>query len=273
MSENNKTQSQVQANETEATNEKKEFRIKIAQKIDFDPLFDCKIMESVTLCGLVSKIFHASFSDFEGCNFMVPMTNQNTPNPNMSPSIDLYFNHRETAPTGPDQTRGVTRKLEEQIKSNVVKIVRDRDRRVNEGDKFYLTEDAKNAIAPFLLDIPAIKDRNGNIKWGSIVSLVADPVTPVMGIRTVPSQYTLVKYIDPRKILATVFDDGGKDDPKAYDFTLASRKTANVGYGNQPIYTNNWIMIINRISSQNVKEYMEEYGLGYQYNTTFPMIR
>lgn len=281
MSDLNKNQKQVQANESTTEAEqvvkdeevvKKKLEVTVKEKLDFDPLYDCKIMESVTLCGIVSTMFRAAFVDFEGCDFQVPMMDQNNPNPNLLPTINLYFNHRELK-AAPGQYNGVTKVLDDKTKSPVLKTIRSHDRKILEGDRYYLTNEGKEAIEPYLLDIPAIKNRNGEYNWAKIVSLVADPVNPVMGIQTVPSQYTQIKYIDPIKVLRAVFGDKDKSgDSKVYTIDIGRRKMANIGYGGQPVYTNNWLLIISRISEQNTKEYTEKLGL-QPWSTSFPMVR
>lgn len=267
-------QAQNNQNNTEEPKVKEKVDISIPddKKLDFSALYDCKIMESVALCGLVSTMFHAAYSDFEGCDFQVPMLNQNQPNPNLIPTINLYFNHREQTP-GAGQYRGVTKVIDDRTKNDVLRQIRVHDRKIQEGDRYYLTEEGKDGITPYLVDIAAIKKNNGEYNWAKIVSLVSDPASPMMGIPNVPAQYTQVRFIDPVKILKAVFGDKDENGGRLeYLLQVTRRKMTNVGYTGQIAYTNNWLLLVNRISEENLKEYVELLGL-QPLAASFPMVR
>ena len=178
--------------------EKKAFEIVVEEHEKFAHIMDAKYLSSTELCGIISGLFKEIYADYEGCTFDIPKGTN-------IPTISLFFNHRDVN-LGSLPTACSKDVVDEKTKNATLRSTRSFQHRVNNGDRFFLTDEGKEGLAPFVLDSKNFYQKDGNVNWGKIVTDVADLNTGV------PMQYTKVSFIDPAKIMELIFGKKDADD-------------------------------------------------------------
>lgn len=227
-------------NETKKQDEKKREPYTVTvDPVAFEAEFEGRHMTSIDFCKLANELFHAAFADFDGSTFDFT---------NGAPMLSLYFNHpkmEDGSHYACERASGKT------VGNSVIDKTRNRDLQLREGDRYHITDDGKDVIAPMLL--PRFFNQ-GKTNWSTIVSDIVN--------RTATSYYqpqnvqhlTKIIGIDPRAITATIF--GGT--PVDYSIEVKSDLTRGMMMGQNP----NYVLVITKTSQENLSKTYEKLGLG-----------
>ena len=205
-------------------------------------------LSSNEFCKLTSELFKGVFADSEGCFFEAG---------NGEPTISLLFNHGQY-----DKDAVVACELlgGQASGSSIIDRTRNRDRQMMDGDRYYLTEDGKDACKSLL--IPRLYN-NGNPNWRSIVGEWSDnSVVNFYNMGQRP-QYTKVSGISLSRLCGLLF--GNKDENGEYveyDVRIATALTP-AGYPQNGMNMNvNYMLSITVVSSAEVAKIYEKLGYG-----------
>lgn len=238
---------------------RKKYEINFEEHAEFSPIGAFKLITSTELAELANEVFVGAFKDFEGLKFEPPAT------PKDEPTFTMYFNHGtypEEDENGQKVILGVTPavKNDGNGSTNPVEKLRRFDNMISNGAKYLATEDLKDVVET-LLTPPLYK--GGNIKWNQIVSELSIRNQYNYNSYT---QYTIVKGISISRLAALIFGD--KIDDDHYDYTVNVLSPINAGPMGGQAY--NWILQINRASSNEVAKLYKSFGC---YTTTDNIIR
>lgn len=203
--------------------DQQEFMIEVEEHEKFNPITDSEYCTSTDFCQQVSSLMKAVYSDCEGCTFELTQQGQ--------PVINLFFNHNEL--DDPTRVPGISRKISsDNIKSDVVRRVRNNDNRNKFGDRYYLTTEGKEGLDDFLIN--NIPKQNGKINWDKITAEVSQG-GQFYGQRQ--TQYTKVFMLDPSKLAAAIYgstDENGNN----IEYLVVVKKSVHqmVGTQFQPSY-------------------------------------
>jgi len=209
----------------------------------FEHITDSKFTTSIDFCERVSALFSKIFADYEGCDFGF-LPGQNLP------AIALYFNHRV------DEASGLPFACSKEDNSDkstnsTLRSSRMYNRRVLNGDRYYLTEEGQ-ALGEFIFDSFLIpKGNKKEINWSKIVSEVAD------GNFAVPQQYTEVKYLDAAKLAEVIYGRNDGDTEWVYGVRIMRSIPTFAMAGN----STNFAIAIERVSKTEVERLAKQYGL------------
>lgn len=236
------------------------FTITINEHEKFDHISDMKFVSSTDFCGLVSQMF-SIYADFEGCSYeVVPGTN--------SHMIALYFNHKLAGTnTELEDGRGIaiTKDAGVTAKNNTLRSTRNFTNRYYNGDKFFLTEDGKSGLIPFLFDQNrSLYKGNGEVNWDKIIQEVAD------GNCGMPQQYTKVSFIDPAKVAEAIYGKVDDDGIKWVYGVRVLRSVPTIALGGTNVSTN-FMLAIERVCEPEVFKLAQ--GLGVGVNSGLNIIR
>lgn len=136
----------------------------------FEPVCDATYVRAHDFASLVYHVFKPVFADFYGARFEM---NASPAAKTMIPSITLFFDHADHSKDGDDKITGVELVKDAKNASGILKTLRERDRLMRDGDRYYLTDDAKSIIEEFV--IPSYRLRKTNeINWQAIVGEYVD---------------------------------------------------------------------------------------------------
>lgn len=226
--------------------EREEFKIIVDDLETLPSVAETGYILSSEILKKVSELFKSVFADFEGCIFEVS---------NGEPTISLVFNHGqydEDARVGCYRLGGNT------TGTSIIERRRNQDQQMLEGDRYYLTEDAKDVVKKLL--IPRLYN-NGNINWKTIVSDYSERT--VENFYTMPQQikpYTKVSGISLNRLLNARLicsDRNEKGEKVEYGATLA----APLNYMNSQQGTN-YVLTITTITLDNLNKIYEKLGFG-----------
>lgn len=236
--------------DTTTANVREKFVIEMEQNVPFDAIAETKYITSNDLCKMLSELFRGVFADFEGCIFEVPQAGQNLP-----ASISLIFNHGkydDGAVVACERISGKT------TGNNVLDRTRNRDRQLQDGDRYYLTEDAKDALSSLLL--PQFRGQNGQQpNWKNIVSEWSERTFQNYFNQGQLPQYTKVSFVDINALCRLLF--GAKVDGDTVEYQAAIASAIN-NYGSMPNmqYTQNYMLGITKVSSKELMNVYEKLG-------------
>ena len=192
-------------NNNETVEERKEFRINI-QGLKFDPIIDSKFIFARDFGEIVSNIFRGVFVDWEGCRISeIKGTNYI--------GLDFFFNHNDYQDDG--RPKAITRNTDTKTHNTTLGGIRRINNIISNGDRYYLTDDAKDCFKPFLFDnIGGLRGQQGNINWNRVVSEVAEPNQRSFQMYgQIPvQQFTQVSFIDPSKIATLIYGEDDAED-------------------------------------------------------------
>jgi hypothetical protein len=224
----------------------------------FEPILDSKFMFARDFGEIVSKIFREVFVDWEGCR-VVDIQVNNVP----FIALEFYFNHHEY-PEG-DKFHAITRNPEngKQTNNPTLNGIRRFSNAMINGDRYYLTEEAKAIFSHYLFDMRGLYGQHGKINWNSCVSEAAEPIqnySQMYGQMPV-QQYTALSKIDPSKIATAIYGDTNDDADWCYQVVPVLSMPIMSQYG----VTNNTdpanrIIRIDRVSAKELNELAKKLG-------------
>lgn len=247
------------ANEEKSANIK-DFRIESG--LEFDPISDTKYLTSTEFGEIVSNIFKQVFVDYEGCTLGGV---QGTP----YITINFFFNHREISDDAipSNMFRGITRKIPNKSNNETVNNIRLYNNILRNGDRYYLTDDAKQIIKPFLLSgVGRIYGPNGNINWGNITSEQGDNSQRFnFGVNQVPLQYTVCTFIDPTKLATAIYGEDNTENGAKWCYQVrVANSIPNINSMNNTnsntANPSNWILAIDRVSAKELNKLAAKFG-------------
>lgn len=229
------------------TNKRDKFKIE-ADPIAFDAIAESKYVTSQELCRLTSELFREVFADFEGCIFETGNGGE--------PTMSLIFNHQKYSE---DDIVACERSGNKASGSSVLDRTRNRDRQLQDGDRYYLTEDGKDVVMTLLT---GRMFNNGNPNWRNIVSDWTDRTVVNLYSNQQLPQYTKVSFIDLRNLCRLIFGSKVDGDNVDYSVTIASALTP-AGYQTMGMPMNcNYMLNITRASAKEVAAVYEKLGFG-----------
>lgn len=223
------------------------FKIVIEDHADFPSIAKTAYISSNDFCKTVSDLFKSVFADFEGCIFEA--TN------NGEPTISLLFNHGKYEE---DDICACELAGAKASGNSIIDRTRHRDRQLLEGDRYYLTEDGKDAIMSLLTSRAF---NNGNPNWRTIVSEYQDRSISNMYNYGPVTQYTKVSNISLQRLCGLIFGDkDGDGDRIEYTANIASTFTpAGLQYTGM---TANYVLSVTAVSAKEVAKIYEKLGFG-----------
>ena len=231
----------------EKETKREKFKIVIEEHADFPSIAKTAYISSNDFCKMVSDLFKNVFVDFEGCIFEA--TN------NGEPTISLLFNHGKY---GEDDICACELAGAKASGNSIIDRTRHRDRQLLEGDRYYLTEDGKDAIMSLLTSRAF---NNGNPNWRTIVSEYQDRSISNMYNYGPVTQYTKVSNVSLQRLCGLIFGDkDGDGDRIEYTTNIASTFTpAGLQYTGM---TANYILSVTSVSAKEVAKIYEKLGFG-----------
>ena len=231
----------------EKETKREKFQIVVEHHADFPSIAKTAYISSNDFCKTVSDLFKSVFADFEGCIFEA--TN------NGEPTISLLFNHGKYEK---DDICACELAGTKASGSTVIDRSRRRDIQLLEGDRYYLTEDGKDAIMSLLTSRAF---NNGNPNWRTIVSEYQDRSISNMYNYGPVTQYTKVSNISLQRLCGLIFGDKDDDgDRIEYTTNIASTfAPAGIQYSGMSA---NYVLSVTAVSAKEVAKIYEKLGFG-----------
>lgn len=230
----------IQSNESK----REKFEIVVDEHAVLPTISKTAYLSTVDFCKLVSELFRGVFADFEGCIFE---------SGGMEPTISLLFNHGQY---DDDATCACERAGGNVSGSSIIDRTRNRDRQLAEGDRYYLTEDGKDAIGSLL----TTKAYNtGNPNWKTLTSEWQDRSVGNMYNYGQLPQYTKISNVSIQRLCSLLY--GNKDangEYVEYDVRVAT-PIIPAGAGVMPV-SPNYILTITTITASEVAKIYEKLG-------------
>ena len=226
-----------------------ELNIDVAQPLKFKSILDTVYINSVELCEQISAAMKSVYVDFEGCR-MVPVPNTN------QLQLQFFFNHREyDVPEG--MYKAVTKDGKNEANNQTLAAIRRHDRLLNEGDRYFLTDDGKSGLKKFFFDGATVFEKDGSVKWNRVCAEVSDSANQFMPTQ-LPQQLTQVSFIDPVKFVTMLYG-AADEDGEGWVYNLSvKRSMPSMAYGSN---SSNYVLAIERISVAQTKKLAAQYGL------------
>ena len=222
-----------------------EERKKLTINVEAEPFIgiaSTKYITSNDLCKEASEIFRSVFADCEGCTFDVVGN---------VPTLAVVFNHGSY---DKDARVACTREATVDSSAGIVARMRTRDHLLANGDRFFLTEDGKDAFRE-LLTFQAYN--NGKPNWGKVVVEFSENQQQRFYGMNAP-QYTKVGFIDLAKIAALIW--GTEKDGDSMDYEVHIVRALNSGVPGMP--PSNFMLAVTQVSSKELQNTYEKLGFG-----------
>ena len=234
------------ANANQRKPERVPFKIELTEHLPFNGMATTEFVSSNDFGKAVSDLFRNVFADFEGCIFEVPQNTQ------LPPYYSLIFNHGDY-----DENATVACERANGAKNNgddVLARIRYRDTMLNNGDRFILNDDGKDAIKPLLL---SRLFNGGNPNWKNITGDYTEGQQGLYGYQGM--QYTKVSFIDPDRLATLLYGEKEKDGDSNVDYHVSIFGPMNNLAGQM---NSNYMLSIIRVSEKEVGAAYEKLGLG-----------
>ena len=141
-------------------------------------------------------------------------------------------------------------------KNNTLRSTRNFTSRYQNGDKFFLTDDAKSGLAPFFFDnLRSIYKGNGELNWDKISGEVAETSYGMQ------QQYTKVSFIDPAKVAEAIFGKVDEDGVKWVYGVRILRSVPSISMNGTNVATN-YMLAIERVCEAEVFKLAQSLGIG-----------
>ena len=226
----------------EDTNKREKFSVDV-EGVNLSPIESGIDISSEKLCDYIFDFFSSIFVDFEDCQFNVIGQTK--------PTISIFFNHGNY--TEGDRV-GVKKGGDGHSGNELLDRSRRRDRLIASGDRYFLTDDAKDIIEEF---IP--HGFNQKIDWKNYVSEI-NYNNPYTGNRqpnlTQVSGLSVEKLCEKLKLIAP----NEADDRYEYAFTIKAELTNSnmMIMGNN--FTRNYLLTIMKASEKELDKVYAELG-------------
>lgn len=239
------------ATETAGNSAKDKFEIKLNQTIDFDAVEKQQLITSRDFCSrYVNPLFKPVYADYLGSTFDVDQRGDQV--------ISLYFDRRDHGDDVTATTR-VPVSNDGMINESVNHVRRYTNRALN-GDKFYMTTQGQEGIEKFFYGNIAHKRTRDGIKvdWEKVKTTTAqnggNPYTQP------GQQMTKISFINPVKIVETIFGTGSADDQVDYTIVVA-RSIMNNGFIQNGAMSSNYLLRIIALNRNAVDKMASDFGV------------
>lgn len=222
-----------------ATETRQKFTIDVGAGIGLAPITSGVKITSQELCQSVADYFSV-FKDFIGCNFIVG-------NGAIKPYIAIYFDHGDYAD---GDLVGVKKGGDKQYGNDIIDRSRRRDRIIASGDRYFLTEDAKDILEQFVPNRPGQK-----IDWRNFTS----EITQVIDGQQI--RCTMVSNISIEKLCAALKLIGPNEDNDEYEYSFAiDYELTNNNFIAGMNLSRNYMLMINKASGKEVDKVYQKLG-------------
>ena len=183
---------------------RKKYTLELTENEEFKPIYSGTFKSSIELAKEIKELFSIAFCDVEGARIDLE---------NNVPTVKLFFNHKDHS--GDALPCAVERFNAKSTGSRVLDAARQRDNAIQNGDKYYITDDGADIFEEFLL--PRYFNR-GKVDWKKITAEVADGNAQYggYGYRYNTQQYTQLSGLDLSRILKKIY--GGEKDGKKIEY-------------------------------------------------------
>lgn len=249
------TQDTVEEKNVNETANNGDLIISLNDNVPFEPISDSKYLSSQEFLATVSDIFRKIYADYEGCTLeMIPSSS--------ALQIKMFFNHNDYSNS--NLYVACSKEATVNAKSEAIAMIRRHSYQVNNGDRYYLTDDGKSGLRPFFVDWNALYGKNNDLNWAKIVADVSDNASQNQ-FAPLRQQYTQVSFIDPAKIAALIYGDGSDKDPSGnpawiYNVRIL-HSIPSLSFGTSNNNPNSWMLAIDRVSPKEVQALAARYGL------------
>lgn len=219
-----------------------------------------KFISSDSLQKIVYRLFNAVSPDYEGPRIRVDGGTGEI-------LCDLFFSENPRAAVGPGQFKAITPVLGGNGRSGAASIIRSYNLRNASYNRYELTDEAKEAFAPFIPDNPKYTekfDRNTHtrkINWKAVVT--EDQEQSTFGQQA--KVYVRIP-VDLNKILATIY--GKKSEEGKYVYMVnVNRVLKHYREPSGNLVALSWMFVINQLNETALAEAYREIGGGPVQNT------
>lgn len=252
-----------QQNETASKDVKKEervpFKIELDQHIPFNGVAESKYITSMDFLHLISVLFKNVYADFEGC-----VLDSNNTGDIMA---GLIFNHGRY---DEGDVVACERFDAKTSGSTVIDKMRFNDRQMTVGDRYVLTQDGVDGLAPLVLPkyYKNGKPNNGP-NWGTIVGEWTEAAPQSMYTYQQPVQYTKVSGISLERICSLLYGTGSEDDGY-FEYGVKVVGVIPNPFQTQNQRNANYVFLITKASKGELENVYRKLGFG---NTGSSIIR
>lgn len=234
--------------ETKKDVERKKYTLELTEPEEFKPIYSGTFKSSIELAKEIKEFFQIAFCDVEGARIDLE---------NNVPTVKLFFNHRDHS--GDSLPCAVERFSSKTTGSRVIDAARQRDNALQNGDKYYITDDGADVFEEFLL--PKYFNK-GKIDWKKITAEVSDGNTSYgYNYRFNTQQFTQLSGLDLGRILRKIYgDDGDNKTEYMAQFVGSINNGAFSGMQGVP----NFALMIYRGYEGNIVDAYKSLGLDLQ---------
>ena len=231
-------------------------RIDVEQNEPFTAAMDTMLLKSTGLCDIANSLF-SLYADYEGSTFgVVQGTNM--------PMLELYFNHRNCSD---DAVTACSKDVDDRsTRNNTLRSIRTHDRRLYEGDRFYLTPDGKSGLEEFMISQYSLrsiyyrgKDNLMHVDWRKVTAEVADPNSRYYGQGASNQQFTKLSFIDPVAVVSKYF--GATDEAGKLEYNVRLVRSLPGINNMTPNQIGGCVIAIERYSEANINKLAKELNL------------
>jgi hypothetical protein len=227
---------------TEETKREK-FTVDVKEGVSLSPIESGVDISSEKLCDHIFDFFSGIFADFEDCQFNVIGQQK--------PTITIYFNHGNYSES---DRLGVKKGGDKELGNSILDRSRRRDRIIASGDRYFLTEDAKDILEEL---IPHAF--NQKIDWKNYVSEINFSAYQG-GVRQ--PNLTAVSGLSVEKLCEKIKLIGPNDPDDRYEYAFTIK--AELTNGNMMImgnnFTRNYLLTIMKASEKELDKVYAELG-------------
>lgn len=234
-----------------STGSRETFDISLEKPVAFNDIEQQQFVTSRDFCHrFVNPLFKAAYADFIGSIFTVDRQGVQ--------QVVLYFDHKDHNDSVVATTKQPTND-DGMVNETILNVRRYTNRAIN-GDKYYFTEEGKEGLDKFFMNMVRKRNRDGSFK----VDYNRVKTTTSLGggmINQPGQQVTQVSFIDPVKIVETVFGTTTANDHKLeYDVRIIN--SVQSPYAMQTGSSNfNYLLTIQRLDDNSLNDICSELGI------------
>ena len=236
--------------ETRNVEEQREpYVIELEEHVPFSYDAAASILTSTQLGTKISNLFRLVFpGDYEGCRIGVT---------NRGPELSLIFKHAVNRDE--NIVYGVELSSAKKTNNSTIDRIRNRDHAAQYGDRYSLTDDAKDALKGLLRREYLNSAGNGKINWGNLTSEEAFPAGTFYAAKN--EQFTVIKGLDLNLVCGLLYGNKDADGNNVVYTVDVKGALGNPGF-NMTDANKTYILWVNRINNDKLQETYASLGLG-----------
>lgn len=242
-----------QKNQGQQAAEKKEPTAIVVEPVEMVGTHKAKFISSDSLQKLVYRLFNSVTPDFEGPRIRVDGGTGEI-------LCDLFFSENPRASVGAGQVKAIEPLLNPNGKNRVSSIITTYNQRNSSYRRYELTDEAKEAFAPFIPDNPKYTERYDRsnhvrkINWKNVVS--EEQEQSAFGQQA--KVYVRIP-VDLNKILATIYGKNSEDGKYIYMVNV-NRVLNSYREPGGNLVALSWMFVINQLNETALMEAYREIG-------------